>query len=793
MELIRHFSKLGRNDANIAGGKGASLGEMTQAGLAVPPGFVILSQTFEKFLEETDLNVEIDSILHTVNHQEVHTVENASEKIQALILEAKIPDDIASEIKKLFSELAAEFVAVRSSATAEDSSEAAWAGQLDTFLNTTEKTLLLNVQKCWASLFTPRAIFYRFEKGLHNQHISVAVVVQKMVQSEVSGIAFSVHPVTEDHNQLIIEAGFGLGEAIVSGQITPDSYVVEKEPRNITDKNISEQEKMITKAVGGGDNWQGVPNEKKSQQKLTDEEILELSELILKIEKHYGFPCDIEWAREGCNFYVTQSRPITTLSSNISVSSLSSDEEENRGVEKRYILGNQDIDTNFLNLEMTWRGMRDKRLKDQVGMLTPDSFEEVIEGRTINTYVDVLTTKEFVKSCANALIENKDLLSNLPPNTIDSTQAIRDLGETYIKQIDALSHPELAGLVDRISVLQSECVAFGTGVAFADAFGDISNKLIEILQKRQNLKYSLSVYTTNLGGSVRKNLTELAYEEIRSDKNIPKQKLLDKYFWLDQGYIGQGLSSFELQNIEDSSNITDEFIDRDLLLEELKLSQEEAYMFEVAGTLVMVKSLRADSRQYLHVLINKIVGRLAIELNLPPKYLETLYSSELSAILRKERFIPNDLEKRFIHSVYIPKEDGTYEVIVGEKVKEFLSKKLYKEEISNKESVEGQVAYSGKVSGTVRLVFGPQHNNKVKEGDILISTATSPQLLPAMKRASGFVTDVGGVTSHAAIVARELKKPCIVGTRHATQIFNDGDMVEVDAEKGVVKILKNDK
>jgi pyruvate, water dikinase len=313
MELIRDFNKINKNDATLAGGKGASLGEMTQAGIPVPPGYVILAAAFEKFLEETDLDVEVDAILHTVNHEEMHTVENASEKIQALILNADFPNDLALEVQKYFKKLDTKFVAVRSSATAEDGAENAWAGQLDSFLNTTEATLLKNVKRCWASLFTPRAIFYRFEKQLHKQKISVAVVVQKMVASDVSGIAFSVHPVTQDRNQLIIEAGYGLGEAIVSGQITPDSYVVHKNERMILDANISEQEKMIVKKAGGGNVWEPVPAGKQNAQKLSGEQIMALAELVIKIEKHYGFPCDIEWAMEKSVFYITQSRPITTL------------------------------------------------------------------------------------------------------------------------------------------------------------------------------------------------------------------------------------------------------------------------------------------------------------------------------------------------------------------------------------------------------------------------------------------------------------------------------------------------
>ncbi len=312
-QFTKPFKELGKGNSSIAGGKGASLGEMTQAGIPVPPGFVVLADAFEHFLEETDLNVEIDSILHTVKNDEMHTVDKASEKIQRLILEAKMPEDIAKEIVTEFKKLGAKFVAVRSSATAEDSSEAAWAGQLDSFLNTTEKELLKNVQRCWASLFTPRAVFYRFEKSLHKTKISVAVVVQKMVESEISGIAFSVHPVTEDYNQLIIEAGFGLGEAIVSGQITPDSYVIEKNPRRIVDVNVSEQERGLFRLPKGGNEWKNIEKSEGEKQKLSDTQILELSELVLKIEKHYGFPCDIEWAFEKGKFYIVQSRPITTL------------------------------------------------------------------------------------------------------------------------------------------------------------------------------------------------------------------------------------------------------------------------------------------------------------------------------------------------------------------------------------------------------------------------------------------------------------------------------------------------
>ncbi|MFH0853706.1 MAG: PEP/pyruvate-binding domain-containing protein [bacterium] len=313
MELVREFGKIGKKDVSLAGGKGASLGEMTQTGIPIPPGFVVLSHAFERFLEETDLNVEIAAALDSVDHQEMHTIDVASEIIQALINQAKMPKDISEVIFKSFIKLKVKYVAVRSSATAEDSAKAAWAGQLDTYLNVTKFQVVKNVQRCWASLFTPRAIFYRFEKKLHRKSISVAVVVQKMVQSEISGTAFSVHPVTLDRNQLIIEAGFGLGEAVVSGQITPDSYVVDKRGFKILDKNVVEQERTLVRDKTSGNIWKDLSKVKGARQTLSDKQIIELSKMLVKIEKHYRFPVDIEWAIEKNKLYVTQSRPITTL------------------------------------------------------------------------------------------------------------------------------------------------------------------------------------------------------------------------------------------------------------------------------------------------------------------------------------------------------------------------------------------------------------------------------------------------------------------------------------------------
>ncbi len=312
MKFIKTFKELSKKDVSIAGGKGASLGEMTKAGIIVPPGFVVLASAFERFIEETEIESEIEATLHKVNSKDINSVEVASENISAILLHEKIPKDVQKEILEAFKKLNAELVAVRSSATAEDSSVASWAGELESYLNVTEKNLLNSVRKCWSSLFTPRAIFYRFEKKMHKQKVSVAVVVQKMVQSEVSGITFTVHPVTQDYDQMVIEAGYGLGEAIVGGKVTPDTYVVHKKSFKILENSVSTQHMMVVRSASGTHEV-GVPEIKGARQKLVDNRIIELAKLCLLIEKRYKHPQDIEWAFEGGKFYIVQSRPITTL------------------------------------------------------------------------------------------------------------------------------------------------------------------------------------------------------------------------------------------------------------------------------------------------------------------------------------------------------------------------------------------------------------------------------------------------------------------------------------------------
>lgn len=328
--FTKTFEEITKNDVGIAGGKGASLGEMVKAKIPVPPGFIILVDGFDRFLEEADLVAEIASQIKAMNFQDINSVDKASNVIRDLISDTQVPKDLQDIFLKEFNKLDCKYVAVRSSATAEDSSIASWAGELETYLNTSSTNLIDNIKNCWSSLFTPRALFYAFEKKVitiggqkkirantckklaHCYPVGVAVVVQEMIQSEISGICFTAHPVTQDLNQMVIETGWGLGEAIVGGKITPDTHIIDKKNWVIIDVNISDQEMMIVKS-GSGIKETTVSQSNQSKQKLSNKQIIKLAKLCQKIEEHYKKPQDIEFAIENNKIYITQSRPITTL------------------------------------------------------------------------------------------------------------------------------------------------------------------------------------------------------------------------------------------------------------------------------------------------------------------------------------------------------------------------------------------------------------------------------------------------------------------------------------------------
>ena len=301
-------------DLETVGGKAASLGELTAAELPVPPAFVVTTDTYRSFIEEAGID---DALFEAVDvdTDDSEALAGATERAQQLIRETPLPDSIREEILGAYAEIGEETpVAVRSSATAEDLEDASFAGQQETFLNVTGDELVDRVRECWASLFTQRALYYRNEQGFEEAGVDIAVVVQKMVDADKSGVMFTSHPST-GAAVVTVEAAWGLGEAVVSGAVTPDNYVLDRASGEVDDVTVAQKKVMNVRDSETGETVErAVPKERRSERVLDGDELDELRELGVEIEDHYGEPQDVEWAMADGEVYVLQSRPITTIS-----------------------------------------------------------------------------------------------------------------------------------------------------------------------------------------------------------------------------------------------------------------------------------------------------------------------------------------------------------------------------------------------------------------------------------------------------------------------------------------------
>ena len=981
MTYIKRLKELTKKDVNIAGGKGASLGEMMNAGMNVPDGFIVTSNAFESFIKETDLIQEIDSILNTVDLKAIHTIDSASEKIQGLILSKTIPGNIKEEILASFKNLNAKLVAVRSSATAEDGAEHAWAGQLDSYLNVNEQDVLENVKNCWASLFTPRAIYYRLERNLDTTKISVAVVVQKMIDAEVAGVAFSVHPVTEDRNQILIEVVNGLGNTLVSGSITPDSYVIEKDSKRIVDTNI----------VG-------------KFQILAEEQILQLVSNIEQIEKHYGFPCDIEWAYKDKTFYILQSRPITTLSSTrvhntfkkedyilsfwvqgVSVfvtdvhldvykelevlyiidygmfkqyfTKIAYERALDRGlafysdpnafelykkdltnhcekfknffdseIKEKSSLSKETINILFdftrklcgeyakMNFEFTDKAFKyqeenpviKKNLKgvaefkdkirsfmntmlfEQKGYtaevfkilgaqfklpvavfenLTQEEILSLFNGvkpsesisKRQEAFVEHNDTKRFYEGKeANAIlvsfrenIEAKDVIEGQAASKGVISGKVKiipvDYGNleriseeiTKMQQGDILvaetTAPELmiackkaaaivtdmGGLMSHAAIVSREfgipCIV-GTKNASKilkdgdEVEVDANNGIIKILNSTPELfelmhvDMPLALVQLNSDGETIKDLPW-------SDKPfdiypycIHEQKEGVHYLWYDQKGIDWKI---EQAGKFDKAVMARETLKRyaqvkDLLENEGTLTRQEFKVFvEQVKDLFMWRDCMWWMVEYYAkhnlpmedvIIVRKETeyfapGTRAVVRNTFLKELPD-HKEYIDYILADE-FIENKIPEKSVleqRKKGIAYGQGKWFSSLEEAAKYF-NVKIKKTVASSSKELKGQTAFKGKATGKVKRVESKQDMLDFEDGDIIVSSTTTPDFLPVMKKAGAIVSEHGGAVCHAAITSRELEKPCVVGVIGVTKILKNGDLVEVDADNGIVRIL----
>ena len=314
-KLCVWFNELTRNDVPLAGGKGANQGDMVQAGLPVPPGFVITAPAYRQVVQHADLENRISDLLLHLDRSVCDQLQTIEPLIRDLFTDVPIPARLEEAIVNYYRQLGQDVpVAVRSSATAEDLAGASFAGQQETILNVVGvEALLRAVRRCWSSLFTSQAIFYRYQRGFDDREVSMGVVVQQMIASEKSGVSFTVDPVLRNHYQMVIEGVWGLGEGVVSGQITPDHYKLDRETYEITFEFVPDKKIMFCQDGLDGVLVQPVPAERVAARVLSADELRHLVDLGNQVEAHFGCPQDIEWAVEDGVLYLLQSRPITCL------------------------------------------------------------------------------------------------------------------------------------------------------------------------------------------------------------------------------------------------------------------------------------------------------------------------------------------------------------------------------------------------------------------------------------------------------------------------------------------------
>lgn len=803
---IKFFKDIREMDS--VGGKGSSLAKMYQNEFNVPNGYIIMANVFDKFLNENNVKEKIQKIINRCNINDEKDIENKSNEITKIISKCYISDTIKKEIMVSYKKLNCKYVAIRSSATSEDGENHAWAGQLETFLNVNETNIIENIKKCWSSIFSPRAIFYRI-KNNDTSDITVAVIVQKMLQSDVSGVAFSINPTNNNLDEIVIESVLGLGEAIVSGKVTPDNYIISKKDNRLINKEIRCQKTKLVKE-NEINKWLEIRDG--NLQKLDNKIILELSDLVKKIENFYGFPVDIEYGIENGKIYILQCRPITTIKKNQLVEKIKKSGSWKFYVSRRFnwFVENTEIyaslgkyQNELLGFEIATQNYLclngDEYSLDSDFELLCEKFDKYLQN-------DINFFEKFAKVEFDLVEEIKDYLKYLKNKNLE-TLSFKELYEEmdkfnnlYIKSfIPGMTRPE-GYLIDR---LEKELIDT-----------NFSEKDIEIIFSKISTcpnYFPLSYSEEPL------DLLKLAFE-IRNGKNIEELigKHIQKYSWIkgpvefeDTAFTKEdyllrldNLINDDIEEkIENINNIRkNNDIEYEKILEQYKFTQKAKKLIKAIRDFIFLRTYTTEYSDHLfyvgrHTIFKEISNRTRIA----DEDLIMVDDKEILDILKNQgimsKEIKNVLEnrKKGFAMIWI---NGNVQTVFGNESLQLQDEisKAYKtssdkEEKSNSKIISGSIANRGKVKGIARVLTKYQDVYKVEKGDIIVATMTTPDYVSAMEKASGFITDEGGITCHAAILSREFNVPCIVGTINGTREIQDGKMIELDAYSGKVYIL----
>lgn len=753
---------------------------MSRSALPVPGGFVVLTKAYVEFIDNSGLGPTIHELLSSADPGNTKNLEDISQKINKLIMTADVGQTIEDELFDSFHKLGSKFVAVRSSAPFEDGFDAAWAGQLETYLNITEPDLIDSIKKCWASLFTQRAIFYR-SKNKVSTNSPVAVVVQAMIDSEISGVAFSVHPVTEDPEQLVVDAGYGLGELIVSGEITPDSYIVQKNPINIVSKNIKSQKTGLFRAKDGLNEHRKIAKDQAGSQKLSDEKILELSKLIINIENHYEFACDIEWALADGKFYILQCRPITTIHKvkdhldQIFMRQV--DQDSIMRFEGDFMPFQLMIDWwNYYDIKQDWQGIYPVLFFFTPHRTTAYISQDKYRGIAIEALADFVNGKQSIATYKRGY-----------------EKFAKKISRTYSKYFSkgAPNETETQMFDSYVSIHKD----FQELVAWTLFYEQLDESAVSEVLAGKNLSLELIWKAVKLplfvSFDTRKKQLMIEASKGKITPNYLRFAFTEYTFFASEEFVKNELNKSNQETlgaqVEQAVKVSKKArADLETLLEEA--DQQTKDIIAILQWVLFCRDERKDIINQAELLLYSLSENLLKAWGINPKLINQIGISEMLQGKKYLKSIEKDLPKRTTGFGVLYQKNR--KMIIGLKDLKKQIKTLDQiilNQITSQDSdqkIKGETGNRGLVEGKVRIVRKRSEFNAFKDGEILITGMTRPEFVPLMEKASGIITDEGGITSHAAIVSRELDKPCLIGTKIATQVLQTGDEVILDSTRG---------
>ncbi|MTW86887.1 phosphoenolpyruvate synthase [Virgibacillus dakarensis] len=862
---VLEFREIDKTQLLLVGGKGLNLGELSKIhGIQVPEGFCVTTEAYQKALEQNEAFNKLLDQLTLLKVEDRDQIGEISRKIRKTIMEVEIPSDVLKAVAHYLSRFGDEHAyAVRSSATAEDLAHASFAGQQDTYLNIIGKEAILqHISKCWASLFTDRAVIYRMQNGFDHSQVYLSVIVQQMVFPQASGILFTADPITSNRKLLSIDASFGLGEALVSGLVSADCYKVQE--GEIVDKRIAKKKLAIYGRKEGGTETQQIDPDQQKTQTLTEQQILQLARIGRQIEAYFGQPQDIEWCLTHDTFYIVQSRPITTLYPIPEVN----DQESHVYIS----VGHQQMMTDPIKplglsfyLLMTPAPMRKAggRLFVDVThqLASPNSREMFLNGMgqhdplIKDALMTIVEREGFIKSIQD------DTKAASPSNSNPDPLAQFDNDPTIVS--DLIKHSQ--ALIEQLK----QNIQTKSGSALFDFIREDIQQLMKFLTDMQGLSAIMAVI--NASRWINENMNEWLGEKNAADtlsQSVPNNVTSE-----------MGL---ELMDVADVIRPYPEVIDylqyvkADNFLDELhkfdggQETRDAIYAFlqkygmrctgeiditrtrwsEKPSTLVpmILSNIRnfephAGSLKFEHgkrVAMDKeqeLLERLKrlpdgetkaketkrminIVLNFSgyreyPKYawMNHYFVYKQALLKEAERLVQADVihEKEDIY--YLSFEELhevvrtnklDYQIISKRKEAYKLYEKLtpprvitsdgeiiageYKRENLPAGAIAGLAVSSGVIEGRARVILNMDEAD-LEDGDILVTAFTDPSWTPLFVSIKGLITEVGGLMTHGAVIAREYGLPAVVGVENATKLIKDGQRIRVHGTEGYIEIL----